>query len=83
MTVTLREVTQEDLPIFFEHQLDAEATRMAAFPSRDRDAFMAHWARIMSNEAGILNTILASRQRRSSANDQAMAVQVASDASLR
>src|SRR5207244_9942675 len=35
---------------FFEHQLDAEATRMAAFPSRDRDAFMAHWARIMSKE---------------------------------
>src|SRR2546426_9472796 len=59
MTVTLREVTQEDLPMFFEHQLDAEATRMAAFPSRDRDAFMAHWARIMSNESGILNTILA------------------------
>src|SRR3989440_334091 len=30
--------------------------------SRDRDAFMAHWARIMSketNESGILNTILA------------------------
>jgi len=48
MTVALREVTKEDLPIFFEHQLDAEATRMAAFPSRDRDAFMAHWARIMS-----------------------------------
>ena len=59
MTVTLREVTQEDLPIFFEHQLDAEATHMAAFPSRDRDAFMAHWARIMSNQTGILNTILA------------------------
>src|SRR5438046_2915920 len=59
MTVTLREVTQEDLPMFFEHQLDAEATRMAAFPSRDRDAFMAHWARIISNESGILNTILA------------------------
>jgi hypothetical protein len=62
MTVTLREVTKEDLPTFFEHQLDAEATRMAAFPSRDRDAFMAHWARIMSketNETGILNTILA------------------------
>src|SRR5438093_10371333 len=62
MTVALREVTKEDLPIFFEHQLDAEATRMAAFPSRDRNAFMAHWARIMSketNETGILNTILA------------------------
>src|SRR4029077_2832758 len=50
MTVTLREVTQEDLPIFFEHQLDAEATRMAAFPSRDHEAFMAHWARIMNKE---------------------------------
>src|SRR6266481_4279592 len=59
MIVALREVTKEDMPIFFEHQLDAEATRMAAFPSRDRDAFMAHWARIMSNETGILNTILA------------------------
>src|SRR3954464_692665 len=59
MTVALREVTKEDLPIFFEHQLDAEATRMAAFPSRDHGAFMAHWAKIMSNETGILNTILA------------------------
>ena len=44
MNVSLRPVTQEDLPLFFEHQMDAEATRMAAFPSRDRDAFMAHWA---------------------------------------
>jgi RimJ/RimL family protein N-acetyltransferase len=62
MTITLREVTKADLPIFFEHQLDAEATRMAAFPSRDRDAFMAHWAKIMNketNQTGILNTILA------------------------
>ena len=59
MTVTLREVTQEDLLIFFEHQLEAEATRMAAFPSRDRDAFMAHWAKIMSNDTGIRNSILA------------------------
>ncbi len=61
MTVTLREVTQEDLPLFFEHQLNPEATQMAAFPSRDRAAFMAHWAKIMSNESAtaILNTILA------------------------
>ena len=58
MTVTLREVTEEDLPIFFEHQLDPEATRMAAFPSRERDAFMAHWAKIMRSGTGIVNTIL-------------------------
>lgn len=59
MTVTLREVTEADLPIFFEHQLDPDATRMAAFPSRDREAFMAHWAKIMVNQAGMLRTILA------------------------
>lgn len=62
MTITLRDVSQEDLPIFFEHQLDTEATRMAAFPSRDHAAFMAHWAKIMkkeTNPTGILNTILA------------------------
>src|SRR5690242_18588694 len=62
MNITLREVTTEDLPIFFEHQLDPEATEMAAFPSRDRDAFMAHWAKIMNketNQTGILKTILA------------------------
>ena len=61
MIVTLREVHKEDLPLFFEHQLDAEATQMAAFPSRDRDAFMVHWAKIMNketNQTGILNTIL-------------------------
>ena len=56
--VSLREVRVSDLPILFEHQLDPEATRMAAFPSRDRDAFMAHWTKIMANPAGALRTIL-------------------------
>jgi RimJ/RimL family protein N-acetyltransferase len=35
--VTLREVTQEDVLVFFEYQLDPEAARMAAVPTRDRD----------------------------------------------
>jgi RimJ/RimL family protein N-acetyltransferase len=39
----LRDVTEEDLPIFFEHQREPEAHRMAAFPPRERDAFMLHW----------------------------------------
>jgi hypothetical protein len=38
----LRDVTEEDLPIFFEHQCDPEAQRMA-FPPREHDAFMVHW----------------------------------------
>jgi len=56
--VSLREVRVSDLPILFEHQLDPEAARMAAFPSRNRDAFMAHWAKIMANPACALRTIL-------------------------
>jgi RimJ/RimL family protein N-acetyltransferase len=44
--VSLRPVREDDLPIFFEHQLDPEANRMANFPPRDRDTFMAHWMRI-------------------------------------
>lgn len=49
--VSLREVRASDLPVLFEHQCDAEAARMAAFPSRNREAFMAHWAKIMANPA--------------------------------
>jgi RimJ/RimL family protein N-acetyltransferase len=56
--VLLRDVREEDLANFFEHQLDPDAARMAAFPSRDRPAFMAHWARILSDETVIKKTIL-------------------------
>ena len=41
--MALREVRLEDLPIFYEHQRDAEANRMAAFPPRDWQAFVEHW----------------------------------------
>ncbi len=56
--VQLRDVNERDLPIFFEHQLDPEATRMAAFPARDKDAFMAHWTKILSDETITKKTIL-------------------------
>jgi RimJ/RimL family protein N-acetyltransferase len=56
--VRLRDVTADDLPIFFEHQLDPEATRMAAFPSRERAQFMKHWARILDNDDGMKQTVL-------------------------
>jgi len=60
--VLLRDVTESDLPIFFEQQLDPDATEMAAFPARDRDAFMAHWTKIMADDSVILKTILFDRQ---------------------
>jgi RimJ/RimL family protein N-acetyltransferase len=56
--VHLRDVIESDLPVFFEQQLDPDATRMAAFPSRDREAFMTHWAKIMRDETNMLMTIL-------------------------
>jgi len=56
--VQLREVIESDLPIFFEHQADPEATRMAAFPSRDRDAFMAHWEKVRADRTVTTRTIL-------------------------
>lgn len=56
--IELRDVTQADLPIFFEHQRDPEATQMASFPSRNREAFMAHWTKIMADESVVLKTIL-------------------------
>lgn len=56
--VFLRQVTEADLPIFFDQQLDEEAVRMAGFPSRNRDTFMAHWAKIMADDSVILRTIL-------------------------
>ena len=39
----LRNVEEDDLPILFEHQRDPEAISMAAFPSREWDAFISHW----------------------------------------
>jgi RimJ/RimL family protein N-acetyltransferase len=58
IAVLLRDVAEADLPIFFEQQLDPDATEMAAFPSRDRETFMAHWAKIMADVSVMLKTIL-------------------------
>ena len=60
--VRLRDVTEGDLPIFFEHQREPDANRMASFPARDRGAFMAHWSRIMTDPAVLVQTILADEQ---------------------
>jgi RimJ/RimL family protein N-acetyltransferase len=55
--IELRDVTPEDLPVLFEHQLDPEANQMAAFPARDREAFMAHWAKILRDATGTKKAI--------------------------
>ncbi|MFB1480456.1 GNAT family N-acetyltransferase [Corallococcus sp. RDP092CA] len=54
----LRSVTAEDLPLFFEHQRDAAALRMAAFPSRERDAFLTHWRTQVLRPENVTRTIV-------------------------
>ncbi len=59
--IVLRDVTDDDLPIFFGQQLDPDANYMAAFTSRDpsdRDAFMAHWAKIRADETITNRTVV-------------------------
>ena len=56
--VRLRGVAEDDLPVFFEHQIDADANRMAGFPPRDRDAFMAHWNTILRDASVVVRTVL-------------------------
>jgi RimJ/RimL family protein N-acetyltransferase len=59
--VRLRDVTPDDLPIFFEHQRDPDAVHMAAFTTSnpsDRDAFNLYWQRIMSSETVTVRTVL-------------------------
>ena len=60
--IILREVVDADLPTFFEHQRSPEAAEMAAFPSRDHDSFMTHWAKIRLDHSNITRTIIYDRQ---------------------
>lgn len=55
-------MNDEDLPLFFEHQADPQAAAMAAFPSRDRETFMAHWERILRDDSVIVRTIVDDEQ---------------------
>ena len=56
--IYLRPVTESDLPVLFEHQQEPEANEMAAFPARGRDAFMAHWAKILSDATCTAMTVV-------------------------
>jgi RimJ/RimL family protein N-acetyltransferase len=58
LRVQLRDVRDDDLPTLFEHQMDPEANRMANFDARDRDAFMAHWAKILVDETVVARTVV-------------------------
>src|SRR2546426_1795513 len=59
--ILLRDIAETDLPIFFEHQRDAAANYMAAFTARDpndKEAFTAHWKRILNDDTVVVKTIV-------------------------
>jgi RimJ/RimL family protein N-acetyltransferase len=59
--IQLHEMIREDLPIFFEQQLDPEANWMAAFTAKDptdRQAFNRHWDKVLADQAITIRTIL-------------------------
>ncbi len=60
--VFLRDVTEADLPIFYEQQLDEGAAKMAAFPSRAHEPFMTHWGKILKADHLIKQTVVADGQ---------------------
>src|SRR4029077_20779265 len=61
----LRDVVDDDLPLFFDFQLDPDANHMAAFIARnptDREAFTTHWNKILVAPTSINRTIVCDGQ---------------------
>jgi RimJ/RimL family protein N-acetyltransferase len=59
----LRDVVDTDLPTFYAQQLDAESTRMAAFPAREEwTDFLTHWRKILDDPTCCQQTIVWNEQ---------------------
>lgn len=59
--VSLRDVVESDLAVFFANQQEPTAVTMAAFTAKDpadETAFQAHWYKIMQDDAVIIKTII-------------------------
>src|SRR5262245_65753859 len=57
-SIPQREVTDADVEIFYDYQRDPIAVEMAAFPAREKEAHLQHWAKIQADETTINRTIL-------------------------
>lgn len=63
--VTLRDIQEDDLPIFFEHQQDPVSNHMAAFTSKDPsdwNQFWNHWNRILTDQNIFKQSIIQENQ---------------------
>src|SRR4051812_30962 len=59
MDVRLRQVLPEDLPVHFEQQRDPASVALSGVAARDREAFDAHWAKLLADDTVILRSIVA------------------------
>ena len=57
-SISLREVTDADVEIFYDYQRDPIAVEMAACPSREKEAHRQHWAKIQADDSTVNRTIL-------------------------
>jgi len=58
MKVELRPISHADLPTLFEYQSDPVALAMSSSPTRDREAFDAHWHSILANPAQMARAVV-------------------------
>ena len=56
--ISLRDVSPDDVPAFYQHHLEPEAQYMAAFSPKEKEDFTAHWTKILSNDDVIKQTML-------------------------
>jgi RimJ/RimL family protein N-acetyltransferase len=55
--LVLRDVREDDLDVLFEQQREPEGVAMAVFPPREREAFDAHWRRILADDRLVVRAI--------------------------
>jgi RimJ/RimL family protein N-acetyltransferase len=60
--VVLREIEDADLDALFAFESDPGAAAMAAFPSRDRERFDAHWARVRADPTTVTRAVVVDGQ---------------------
>ena len=58
LPVSLRDVEESDIGIFYEHQADPESAAMAAFTPRDEPAYRSHVKKILADPSLVMKTIV-------------------------
>ncbi len=58
-SVTLRPVTEDDLPLIYERQMDADSVRMSGVNPRDPDEFERHWRETLADPSVVARSIIA------------------------